>query len=117
VTVKTWRVTSYQSDGTPYASSLTPPAPRLGADDDDGGLFGGDPEGNTFVPDQSVEPAVPTGGKVSSQTFGTIYDVQEDGPGHVIGAVTFFLYVFKDKAAVNEVLNVLNSHEPEPFPT
>ncbi len=117
VTVKTWRVTSYSRGGTTYTSDTPAPQPRLGSDDDgDGGLFGGDPAGDTFVPDGSVESALPTGGSPSSQTFGTIYGVEEDKPPHVLGAVAFYLFVFKDKAAVNEVLKVINSSDPEPFP-
>ena len=116
ITVKTWNVTSWTGDGKTHASALTPPSARLGLEEDSGDLFGGDPSGNTYVPAKSVQPAMPTTGKASSQTIGTVDDIQSDGEGHVIGAVTFLVFVFTDKTQANSVINILNSSQPLPFP-
>lgn len=118
VTVKTWRMTSYrqQPGGEVFASDLAAPSPRLAAEEDGSGMFDGPAEGDVYVSDNSVEAAAPSAGKPSSQTIGTIYDTKEDGEDHVLGAVTFYLFVFKDKAAVNEVMKIINSKDSVPFP-
>jgi hypothetical protein len=120
ITVKTWSVTEYKktAGGAPLTSDAQPPSARAMLEGGDDDFFGGPPAGDTYVPADSVEPGMPTSGKPSSQKIGTIYDVKPNAAasGHVLGAVTFLVFVFKDKDEANKILNVINSKDPVPFP-
>lgn len=106
LTVRTWRVSSYGRDSRTFSSDLQPPSTVRAI---------ADAEGDTFV--SGGASGRTDAGETSSQTFGTIHDIVEDGPDQVLGAVTFFLFVVRDRQQVNELLKIVNSAEAEPFPT
>ncbi|MEA5536946.1 hypothetical protein [Crocosphaera sp. XPORK-15E] len=130
VTVKTWRVTSYQQDGKTFTSNTQAPlitAPlrtRMMTPFDGGtrffslaatmgGFDPGSPGGNTYVPGKDIETGAPGRGPESGQQFGSISDIQQDDPNNtVLGAVVFYFFVFKDHEAANRVINVLNAPNP-----
>ena len=116
ITIKTWRVTSWNKGSESGSSALTAPSPRLLLDDaDQADPFAEDPSGDHSIPGKSVEVAAPSAGKPSSQKIGEPASIENDGPDHVIGSVTFYLYVYRTKEDANLIFNILNSPQATPF--
>jgi hypothetical protein len=123
MTVKTWRVTSYHTNGRTFTSNTEPPvisAPqssrmmREGAERQswfDSGFAPGETGGDTFIPGNDVEHGAPGRGPESDQRFSAgISNLIEDNRDQVaLGAVIFHFLVFKDKDAANRVINILNA--------
>lgn len=125
ITVTSWRVLGYKSGGHTYYSDAQPPSIQAPsgsgfsamanefamAANPSGGFNPGQPAGDTYVDGQDIQSAAPGKGPASSSKFaGGWSDVKEDDPNtQVLGAVIFYFFVFKDHAAANRVINVLNT--------
>lgn len=132
VTVKSWRVTSYDQGGKSYSSNtqapvitsphhmmpMAMPGPSFAnfATAGSGGFDPGSPGGDTYVPGHDIQTGAPGRGKPSDQKFGSISNIKGDDPNTtVLGAVVFYFFVFKDHAAASQVINVLNAPNPNAF--
>lgn len=126
VTIKTWRMTSYKKDGKKYSSDMKAPdiyAPVKQTQSfrtmslfatAKGGFDPGSPGGEVYVPGKDIETAAPSRGGNSEQTFGSISNINEDDPDHsTLGSVVLYFFVFKDRAAAEKVINVLNTYNPQ----
>ena len=113
ITVKTWRMTGYDQGGKHYSSNMQAPQLATGAG---GGFDPGPPGGDTYVPGQSIQTGAPHRGPKSNVKFGSISNISQDDPDNtVLGAVVLYFFVFRDRNAANEVMNILNSPNPTPY--
>lgn len=116
VTLKTWRLTSYEKDNKTYSSNTQAPlkqANKAASMNSTSGFDPGETEGDTYVPGGDIDNAAPSEGEPSDQSFGKFYIKSEDDrDSKVLGAVVFYFFVFKDKEAANRVINILNSPDP-----
>jgi|JFJP01.1.fsa_nt_gi hypothetical protein len=126
ITVKTWRLTSYEQNGKTFTSNTQPPqiiaspmiartfaltGMQLFSPLETKGVFDpGSPGGDTFVPGQDIQSGAPGLGPESQQQFGSFSLISEDDRNStVLGSVVFYFFVFRDKEAANRVINVLNA--------
>jgi hypothetical protein len=122
VTVNAWSLSSWiDSEGNNYASSAPIPSTSaaemelltLGAKD---GFQPPPPGGTTSIPGGTTQPAAPTAGPPSGQTFGTFGGATPGSPpntraGGLVGSIELFFLVFNSQADAQAVIKVLNSSE------
>lgn len=104
VVVKTWRLTSYRMGDTTYSSDVQPPSliPTLG-------LL----TSAAVIPGKTVDPGAPHPGDNSNQTFGTIYDAQQDDPdANPLGEIVIYFFVFDSHEDAKLVVDQINSPNP-----
>ena len=128
VTIKTWRVTSYQQGGNTYTSNAQPPglkAPAAKMDSltdfgkadfaalADDGVSPHDLAKAAVIPGNTITPGAPHQGDNSGQTFGTIYDLQEDDRNaNPLGEIVLYFFVFKSHEDARLVIDQINTPDP-----
>lgn len=97
VRVKTWLMSGYTQGGKRYASDATPPLNKSGRSSN-----------TAVVLADLVEPGAPRQGDIVSDVkYSIISDIKQD-EGYVLGDISFLLMVFKDKAAAERTIKVIN---------
>lgn len=126
VTVKTRRITSYDQNGTTFASNQTPPNPSGPARaasfhahvaDAAAGFDGlkslAQAQTITTVPGDSIKPGGPVEGPPSQQQFGSpISNIQTDDWSQALGEVVIYFFVFKSLEQAKRVINGYNAPDP-----
>ncbi len=120
--LKTWKVTSFEKPaGKKHTCNLTLPLPKAFAskstdefsdvDIPYSKLVNAD---ETVIPGGTIEPGTTTpSGDQSSQTIGTIYNVNDSqDSASVIGEVIFYVFVFKTREDADAVFGQMNNIDP-----
>jgi hypothetical protein len=126
VTVKTRRITSYDQNGTTFASNQAPPTPSGPASADVFHARVADAAADldsqkslvkaptiTTVPGDSIKPGGTVEGPASQQQFGSpISNIQTDDWSQALGEVVIYFFVFKSFEQANRVINDYNVPDP-----
>jgi hypothetical protein len=123
VTCSGWSLNQWTDmDGNTHASSTPIPGSAMSesietkttSQADSGGFQPGPPAGTGSIPGGTTQPATPTAGPPSNQTFGGI---ESASPGSkpstraegLVGAIDVFFLVFDSQEDANTVIKILNS--------
>ncbi len=117
VTFRTWRVTSFKSNGQTYTSNTQPPIlGQKNTFDKTSGNHSALANATTnqliVIPGDSIVPGTPSPGQQSQQEFGSVEIIQEDPKTRPLGELDVYFFVFKDRQAAEKVIQGINAPDP-----
>jgi hypothetical protein len=108
-TVQSWRVTSFKkSNGETFRSDAKADALAFAVDRPPD--FGG-PHYGGVIPGEAIRTGMPIPGQISPHPAEAVYDLTQDSPDNnqILGEVTFYFFVFKDRATADKVVSGVNA--------